>query len=103
MKQFNNISDEDLAVYLDGMLENSEMANIDKMMDIDTLEVLSVSQKAMEEFPSENIIHLPSWDNVAAASIQPIYTPLAMAGFLGECNADDEEDSYETDDNDDVE
>ena len=103
MKQFNNISDEELAAYLDGMLENSEMANIDKMMDVDTLEVLSVSQNAMDEFPSDNVIHLPSWDKVAVASVQPIYTPLAMAGFLDECNADEEDDSDETDDNDDVE
>ena len=74
-----------------------------KMMDIDTLEVLSVSQNAMDEFPSDNVIHLPSWDKVAVASVQPIYTPLAMAGFLDECNADEEDDSDETDDNDDVE
>ena len=38
---------------------------------------------------TDNVISLPSWDNVAAASIRPMYEPLAMAGFLGDSNADE--------------
>ena len=89
MKQFNKISDEELAAYLEGMLSEKESARIDAAMDIDTLEILNVSRKAMDEFPSDNVITLPSWENVAAASIRPIYEPLAMAGFLGDSNADE--------------
>ena len=89
MKQFNKISDEELAAYLEGMLSEKESVRIDAAMDIDTLEILSVSRKAIDEFPSDNVITLPSWGNVAAASIRPMYEPLAMAGFLGDSNADE--------------
>ena len=89
MKQFNKISDEELAAYLEGMLSDKESAMVDAAMDIDTLEVLNVSRRAIDEFPSENVISLPSWGNISATSIRPMYEPLAMAGFLGDSNADE--------------
>ena len=95
MEKFNKISDEELAAYLEGMLSEKESARVDAAMDIDTFEILNVSRKAIDEFPSDNVISLPSWDNVAVASISPMYEPLAMAGFLGDSNAaepTDEED-----------
>ena len=99
MKQFNKISDEELAAYLEGMLSDKESAMVDAAMDIDTLEILNVSRKAMDEFPSDNVITLPSWENVAATSIHPMYEPLAMAGFLGDSNADETADEEsDTDD-----
>lgn len=99
MKQFNKISDEELAAYLEGMLSEKESARIDAAMDIDTLEILNVSRKAIDEFPSDNVITLPSWGNIAAASIRPMYEPLAMAGFLGDSNADETADEEsDTDD-----
>lgn len=99
MKQFNKISDEELAAYLEGMLSDKESAMVDAAMDIDTLEILNVSRRAIDEFPTDNVISLPSWDNVAAASIRPMYEPLAMAGFLGDSNADETADEeFDTDD-----
>ena len=99
MKQFNKISDEELAAYLEGMLSDKESAMVDAAMDIDTFEILNVSRKALDEFPSDNVISLPSWNNVAAVSIRPMYEPLAMAGFLGESNADETvEEESDTDD-----
>lgn len=89
MKQFNKISDDELAAYLEGMLSDKESAMVDAAMDIDTLEILNVSRKALGEFPVDNVISLPSWDNVVAVSIRPMYEPLAMAGFLGDNNADE--------------
>lgn len=89
MKKFNKISEEELAAYLEGMLSDKESAMIDAAMDIDTLEILNVSRKALDEFTTDNVISLPSWENIAAASIRPIYEPLAMAGFLGDSNADE--------------
>ena len=89
MKRFNKISDEELAAYLEGMLSDKESAMVDAAMDIDMIEILNVSRKALDEFPTDNVISLPSWDNVAAASIRPMYEPLAMAGFLGDSNADE--------------
>ncbi len=98
MKQFNKISDEELAAYLEGMLSDKESAKVDAAMDIDTLEILNVSRKAIDEFASDDIISLPSWGSVAAASISPTYEPLAMAGFLGDCNADETADEEIEDD-----
>lgn len=99
MKQFNKISDEELAAYLEGMLSDKESAKVEAAMDIDTLELLNVSRKAVDEFPSDNVISLPSWGNVAAASMRPMYEPLAVAGFLGNSNADEtaEEETEEDD------
>lgn len=99
MKQFNKISDEELAAYLEGMLSDKESAMIDAAMDIDTFEILNVSRKALDEFPTDNVISLPSWDNVAAASIRPMCEPLAMAGFLGDSNADEIADEELEEDN----
>lgn len=95
MKQYNKISDEELAAYLEGMLSGEDTARIDAAMDIDTLEVLSVAGKALNEFSCDNVVPLPSWNNVSAASVRPMYTPMAMVGFLGDSNSDDafEEDS----------
>jgi hypothetical protein len=87
MKQFNKISDEELAAYLEGMLSEKESVRIDVAMDVDMLEVLNVSRKAMNEYPSDNVITLPSWDNIDVASIRFTYESLAMAGFLGDSNA----------------
>ena len=99
MKQFNKISDEELAAYLEGMLSDKESAMVDAAMDIDTLEILNVSRRAIDEFPSENVISLPSWGNISATSIRPMYEPLAMAGFLGDSNADETADEEsDTDD-----
>ena len=92
MKQFYKISDEELAAYLEGMLSDKESVKVDAVMDIDTLEILNVSRRAIDEFPSDNVISLPSWENVIVASTGPMYEPLAMAGFLGESNANDIED-----------
>ena len=92
MKRLNKISDEELAAYLDGMLSNDGVSRIDAAMDIDTFEVLNASRRAVNEFRSrsENTVSLPSWDNVAATPIRPMYyEPLAMAGFLGDSNADE--------------
>lgn len=99
MKQYNKISDEELAAYLEGMLPCEDTARIDAAMDIDMLEVLSVAGKALDEFTSDNVVSLPSWNNVAATSVRPMYTPMAMAGFLGDSNSDEtfEEDSEDGD------
>ena len=99
MKQFNKISDEELAAYLEGMLSDKESAMVDAAMDIDTLEILNVSRKALDEFSADNVISLPSWENVAATSIRPMYEPLAMAGFLGDSNADETADEELEEDN----
>lgn len=37
MKQFNEISDEELAAYLEGMLSDLDTEKVDNAMDIDTI------------------------------------------------------------------
>lgn len=93
MTQFNKISDEELAAYLDGILPEQEIKRINNEMDVDTFEVLSVSRRAMNDFSSDKIIDLPSWENVSvrSTSFKPLTDTLAMAGFLGETNPDDDE------------
>lgn len=99
MTQFNKISDEELAAYLEGMLSDKKSATIDATMNIDTLEILSVTRKAIDEFPADNVVSLPSWDNIAVASVRPMYEPMALAGFLGDRNADEVDDD-QTDESD---
>ena len=55
MKQFNKISDEELAAYLEGMLSDKESAMVDAAMDIDTLEILKkgVGHSSGSYFPGE--------------------------------------------------
>lgn len=89
MKHYNKISDEELAAYLEGMLSEGDSAKVDAFMDLDTLEVLNVAKKGLDKFPSGKVIQLPSWNNMPIASPQQTYTPLAMAGFLGDSNADE--------------
>lgn len=92
MKQFNIISDEELAAYLDGMLSEEDIAKVDNTMDIDTFEILSVSRQAMHEFTKDDVIELPSWEDISAKSVSICQTcePLAMAGFLGGNDFDEE-------------
>ena len=100
MKQYNKISDEELAAYLEGMLHSEDSARIDAALDIDMLEVLSVAGKALDEFSPDNVVALPSWNNLAEVPVHPMYTPMAMAGFLGDSNIDmDFENDSEEDDN----
>lgn len=93
MTQFNKISDEELAAYLDGILPEQEIKRINNEMDVDTFEMLSVSRRAMNDFSSDKIIDLPSWENVSvrSTSFNPLTDTLAMAGFLGEINSDEGE------------
>lgn len=83
-----NISDEELAAYLDGMLSEQDAAKIDGSMDVDTLEIMNVSRRAMGGFRQGKTVKLPSWENFPAetAASGSSYEPLAMAGFLGESN-----------------
>lgn len=102
MKQYTKISDEDLAAYLENMLPKQDAAKVDDAMDIDTLEVLSVSRKVINEIHNGNVVELPSWKNVsdASVSIRPLREQFAMAGFLGNSDSDGEnadDDDTETD------
>lgn len=93
MTQFNKISDEELAAYLEGILSDEGSARVEAAMDMDMFEILNVSRRAMAESPAESAITLPTWENVDAALVHPMYEPLAMAGFLGENHTDEETDN----------
>lgn len=94
MDRFNKISDEELAAYLDGVLSEQYAARVNSRMDVDTLEVLNASLRGMEKFTvyeGEESVTLPSWEDMAPLSISPESEQLAMAGFLGENHADEEQ------------
>lgn len=96
MGRFNKLSDEELALYLDGILSGECTLQEAGTMDVDTFELLNVSRKALNGSPVAEVIQLPSWDT-ASETVRPMYEPLAMAGFLGEGNVDEngEEDTDE--------
>lgn len=88
------ITDEQLAAYIEGLASCGQQNLIERNMDVDTLEVLGVSRRALEEFDSSNVIALPAWDECIPCDDSPrIYNPLAMCGFLG-----DEEETKDEDD-----
>ncbi len=87
MRQNRRISDEDLAAYLDNMLSEQDSLEIEEIVDLDTIEILSVSRKAMDELEPDNVIEFPSWGEASVPSAFGNKSrPLAMAGFLGEDN-----------------
>lgn len=88
MGRFSKLSDEELAVYLDGILSGECTLQESGTMDVDTFELLNVSRKALNEPSVAEVIQLPSWDT-ASEIVRPMYEPLAMAGFLGERNVDE--------------
>lgn len=73
MKQTNKvISDEQLAAYLEGSLSEFENELVERNMDVDTLEVLSVSQKAMRNILcGDDIFTLDYNLSVAGANVHP--------------------------------
>ena len=87
------ITDEQLAAYIEGLASCSRQDLIEQNMDVDTLEVLGVSRKVLEEFADGNVIALPSWDDCACRDASPrMYNPLAMCGFLGDNEETEDED-----------
>ncbi len=102
MKQFNKISDEELAAYMENMLSSDDFSQLSGEMDLDTFEVLKASRRAIDEMPSKTI-SLPPWTDVAGCSGFNDYnnaccisadadcSSLPMAGFLGEEDIDNED------------
>lgn len=87
------ITDEQLAAYIEGLASCDQQELVERNMDVDTLEVLGVSRKALEEFNGGNVIALPSWDDCANCDDSPrMYNPLAMCGFLGDEEEEDDKD-----------
>lgn len=85
------ITDEQLAAYIEGLASCGQQERVERNMDVETLEVLGVSRKALEGFNGSNVVALPSWDDCAGRDDSPkMYNPLAMCGFLG----DEEEEDY---------
>ena len=70
MSMFGKISDEELAAYLEDKLSKEKSAMIDAAMDIDTLEILRVSEKAIGEFPVKKRVTSPSGRNALFASVR---------------------------------
>lgn len=82
MSNFEDISDELLACYLDGNCSEMEVNLIENAVSsIDDLSVLMLSHSAMSKV-DEQMEGLPSFDKGKAIKFEP-YTNLRAAGFLG--------------------
>lgn len=92
-KDKKQISDEELAAYIDGHLSKSRTHDLESSLTDDTLELIGVTRVAIEKIHEESIVIFPKWSDIAS-NINPFWrqrNPLAMAGFLGD--EDDEEES----------
>ena len=67
MKQFDKISDEELAAYMENMLSGDDFSQLNGEMDLDTFEILKTSRRAINEMPSKTI-SLPPWIDIAGCS-----------------------------------
>lgn len=85
-KDSKQITDEELAAYIDGRLSVSRSTNLESSLTDDTIELLGVTRAAIEKVPKSNIITFPKWNDIDVSSIPFIRqgNPLAMAGFLGD-------------------
>lgn len=80
----SSISDEQLAAFLDERLPEEGRAEVMAAMDVDSLEVLGVSRRALRQG------RLPSWEDADVDEVfRVVRRPLAMAGFLGDSDVDD--------------
>ncbi len=85
-KDKKQITEEELASYIDGRLAKSRVRDLESSLTDDTLELIAVTRAAIEEVPSDNVVIFPKWNDIAA-SPHPFFrqlNPLAMAGFLGD-------------------
>lgn len=91
-KDKKQISEEELAAYIDGRLSQTRSHDLESSLTDDTLELIGVTRAAIEEVPKENIVLFPRWSDLAS-TVNPFFrqrNPLAMAGFLGD---EDEEEA----------
>lgn len=97
-----NIKDEILAAYIDGNLSESEMENLEKSMDVDTLETLRVAMNAADEIDKKGVfgkhVDFPKFEDDGKGSIKEYLDSLhnddmLETGFLGsECGANQDTD-----------
>ena len=85
-KDKRQITDEELAAYIDGHLSRSRSRDIESSLTDDTMELIGITRAAIEEIPEGRTVIFPRWSKRAAAA-HPFFrqrNPLAMAGFLGD-------------------
>ena len=90
-KDKKQISEEELAAYIDGRMSASRSAELESSLTDDTIELLGVTRAAIEKVPKDNVVIFPKWSDQTATS-NPFFrhrNPLAMAGFLGDEDSDD--------------
>lgn len=101
----SNIKDEILAAYIDGNLSESERENLEKSMNVDTLETLRVAMNAAEEIDKKGVfgkhVELPKFEDDGKGSIGEYLDSLhnddmLETGFLGsECSANQDSNDEE--------
>lgn len=89
------ITEEELAAYIDGRLSASRSAYLESSLTDDTIELLGVTRAAIEKVPKHTPVIFPKWNDISISSNAFYHqrNPFAMAGFLG----DDDNDEMATD------
>lgn len=101
-KKKKQISEEELAAYIDGRLSASRSADLESSLTDDTIELLGVARAAIVKVPKDNVIFFPKWSDLSASS-NPFFrqqSPFAMAGFLGDEDNEDMATDESENDND---
>lgn len=100
----SNIKDEILAAYIDGKLSESEIENLEKSMDVDTLEILRVAMNAAEEIDKKGVfgkhVDFPKFEDDGKGSIKEYLDSLhnddmLETGFLGSGCSDNQDSNDE--------
>ena len=85
MDNFDAISDEQLASFLDGnTIEEENIAILNAVSTEQDMEVLSMAY-SVKQFIVEDLEDMPEWDDTSLAQISPdTLEQLKMCGFLGD-------------------
>lgn len=102
MEKFNDITDEQLGAYLDGVLSESEQNEIKSFIDIDGQELLAAASRGLGEFVKTSKINLPSWNDRKTIDIDwHSNSDIAMCGFLGDETEESDDDAHINNDSED--
>lgn len=98
MNKFNNISDEQLACFIDDNLSEAECEYILDTVSSDAdMDVLSISYQASKLVENvavqDEIVNLPRWDDDLAAGYRSVasFQQLSKCAFLGDADMELEE------------
>lgn len=86
-----NISDEQLASFMENEVMGFSNDDFRNALDLDDIEVLAVADKAMETFPSADVVHFPEWIDGLGGRVACRCSPMAADFCCSMMEEDDNE------------